>query len=144
MPPALSRLYSSCENGNRQPDHNMLLNAIHHIMKELVEAYIVIDAVDECKMTDELIATLSELNGLEGVKMHILATARRDLNMIAFNSTISSHQVEFCIRGSLIGADIQAYVQFRIQEECHDQRILNQAALLQEIEARIIEKADGM
>ena len=44
----LDSLFSSCEDGNRQPTHESLCQVLLHMVDSLEHTYIVLDALDEC------------------------------------------------------------------------------------------------
>jgi hypothetical protein len=56
IPTMLETLFSSCENGQRQPSLDGLLEVMHYMVQEFPQSYIVLDALDECTDRTELMA----------------------------------------------------------------------------------------
>ncbi|KAF2726518.1 hypothetical protein EJ04DRAFT_571199 [Polyplosphaeria fusca] len=58
IPASLDTLFSSSENGQRQPSAHALLETLRSMIHELPQVYIVLDALDECAQRVELMETL--------------------------------------------------------------------------------------
>lgn len=78
VPAVLETLYSSCMNGGRKPTFDALLKTLHQIATTLEKAFIILDALDECKERSELLAGVEELFSWKDAKLRILATSRRE------------------------------------------------------------------
>jgi hypothetical protein len=55
---SLDTLFSSCENGQRQPSLDALLEVMQQMIQEFPQPYFVLDALDECSQRAELIDIL--------------------------------------------------------------------------------------
>ncbi|ORY14383.1 hypothetical protein BCR34DRAFT_560322 [Clohesyomyces aquaticus] len=63
IPASLDALFSSSENGQRQPSTHALLEALRSMLQELPQVYIVLDALDECAQRVELMERLKAMAG---------------------------------------------------------------------------------
>ncbi|SLM37986.1 P-loop containing nucleoside triphosphate hydrolase [Lasallia pustulata] len=57
----LEALLSSCNNGGRQPDVKGLLSVLKEVVEGFDETYIVLDALDECSDSEELLECIEEI-----------------------------------------------------------------------------------
>lgn len=142
-------LFSSYEDGHRQPTCESLCKTFLHMIEQVKEVWIVLDALDECRTrkgppTEELLSWIRYLLSSEQRNIHLLITSRPEQD-------IESRMIEFAhednivpIQNSLIGDDILAYVRTRIREDDGLKRWRSQPKVQNEIESRLIEKAGGM
>jgi hypothetical protein len=54
VPASLDALFSSCEDGKRQPSLDALLRVAHQTMQQLPQVYVMFDTLDECAQRAEL------------------------------------------------------------------------------------------
>jgi hypothetical protein len=54
VPASLDALFSSCEDGKRQPSLDALLRVAHQTMQWLPQVYVILDALDKCAQRVEL------------------------------------------------------------------------------------------
>jgi hypothetical protein len=57
------------------------------MVQEFDEAYIILDALDECKDGMELLENVDEIAGWNLKKLHILATSRREKDIVQGGTT---------------------------------------------------------
>jgi hypothetical protein len=86
-------LYSTHDNGSRQPSESTLLQCLKDLLMDLGQApiYVVVDAVDECPNTSrvpgaprsrrEVLETIKELVKLRIPNLHICITSRPEVDI---------------------------------------------------------------
>ena len=77
----LDSLFSSCEDGRRQPSCESLCKAFLHMIEQVKEVWIVLDALDECRTrkgppTEGLLSWMRDLLSSEQRNVHLLVTSR--------------------------------------------------------------------
>ncbi|KAI4085897.1 MAG: hypothetical protein L6R37_008458, partial [Teloschistes peruensis] len=140
---ALEALYSSCMDGEHQPTSETLLKTLHQMLGGFEDTYLVIDALDECLERHELMENIEELTRWTDRKLHILVTSRRE-SIIAESLNFLSNEERICIHSKRVDADIRVYIQDRLRTDRDLKRWHKQPKVQQEIEDRLMEKADGM
>jgi hypothetical protein len=145
----LDTLFSSCGDGRRQPTCRLLCEAFLHMIEQVKEVWLVLDALDECRTrkgpsTEGLLSWIREVLNSERGNVHLLVTSRPEQD-------IESEIMEFAhiddvvpIQSSLITNDIRAYVRTRVREDNGLKRWRSQPEVQNEIETRLMEKTDGM
>lgn len=144
MPQALASLYSSCSDGQTQPSINSLLSLLREIIEQLQETLIVVDALDECKERDKILAVIEEIVGWGLDDLHILATSRREPSIERSMKIVSEEQERIETQGVQVNNDICTYIRNRIQTDRNLKNWQEKAKARQEIEETLISKADGM
>lgn len=145
----LDSLFSSCENGRRQPTSEELCKVLFQMIKQVKEVWIVLDALDECHTrrgpsTEGILSWIREALNSDQRNVHLLVTSRpvQDIKSgiieFAYNNSIVP------IQSSLISDDICSYVRTRVREDNGLKRWRSQPEVQDEIETRLMEKADGM
>jgi Cdc6-like AAA superfamily ATPase len=145
----LDSLFSSCEDGRRQPPRESLCKAFLHMIEQVKEVWIILDALDECctrkgPPTEGLLSWMREVLNSEQRSVHLLVTSRPEQD-------IESGIIEFAhndnivpIQSSLISDDIRAYIRTRVRKDNGLKRWRLHPEVQNEIETRLMEKADGM
>ncbi|KAH8587984.1 ankyrin repeat-containing domain protein [Bisporella sp. PMI_857] len=144
----LDLLFSSCKNGHERPTRESLCKVILQMIGQVKEVWIVLDALDECTSrkggpTEGLLSWIRDLPDPEQRNVHLLVTSRPDQDIestireFAYNNIVP-------IQNSHISGDIRAYVRTRIREDNGLKRWRSNLAVQNEIETRLMEKADGM
>ncbi|OAL49338.1 hypothetical protein IQ07DRAFT_51103 [Pyrenochaeta sp. DS3sAY3a] len=146
--PAL--LASSFTSGGRQqPTSESLCKVLLQQIEQVKEVWIILDALDECRTRkgppiEGLLSWIREVLYSEQRNVHLLVTSRLEQD-------IESRVMEFArndgivpIQSSAITDDIRAYVQARVREDNPLKRWRNRPNVQEEIETRLMEKADGM
>ncbi|KFY31884.1 hypothetical protein V493_00710 [Pseudogymnoascus sp. VKM F-4281 (FW-2241)] len=144
VPVALEALFSSCGNGQRQPSIDALLGVLQQVIKESLESYLIIDALNECTNRDELMRILEEIAGWRLEELHILVTSRREVDI----ETSLSHYLEddniIQMQSTFVDVDIRKYVQHRLSDDKSLAKWSNDPDIRDEIEKVVIEGAHGM
>jgi hypothetical protein len=98
----LSRFYSACNRGERQPDHHAMMECLKEMftLEAQEPIYIIMDALDECPNTasipsprDWLLSFVAELIHLQFPNLHICVTSRLDHDIQAFLGHLTPHPV---------------------------------------------------
>jgi hypothetical protein len=137
IPEALSTLFSNSLDGEHQPSNKSLTKVLRSVLGGFCHAYIVLDALDECAEQDKLISFMEEIASWDLSQIHILATSRPDP---VFEDRLKSETIH--LQSALMNADIQIHICERLQ---NDFRLSKWPLVVKkEIEARLMEGADGM
>ena len=78
IPSKLSKLYSSCMSSKRQPSLENLLATLHRMITAFGQAYVVLDALDECEDVLEALTTIEIIRLWRDIKYSILVMSRRE------------------------------------------------------------------
>ncbi|KAF1939184.1 hypothetical protein EJ02DRAFT_504930 [Clathrospora elynae] len=144
IPTSLDTLFSSCENGQRQPSLHALLEALQQMMQEFPHIYIVLDALDECSGRAELMDILETMSTWQLQNLHTLLTSRRERDIESSLETFIRQQDFVCLQSELVDRDIHKYVQQRLSDDKQLSRWGRDPAIRQDIEAALMEGAQGM
>ena len=144
IPAGLDTLFSSCENGQRQPSVHALLEVMQQMMQEFPRVYIVLDALDECDRRVELMDMLKAISGWQLQNLHLLVTSRRERDIESSLEGFVDHQNWICLQSKLVDRDIQRYVQQRLSDDKSLRKWEKDATIRQEIEAALMKGARGM
>jgi hypothetical protein len=77
-PKALERLYSSNQDGRWKPTVNALVTTLGDILRSFQQAYIVVDALDECTDREELLGLIEDIVNWKIDTLHILVTNQKE------------------------------------------------------------------
>ncbi len=144
----LDSLFSSCDNGDRQPPTESLCKSLLLMIQQTDEVWIVLDALDECRTRrgTETEGLLSWMKGLLSVQRnaHLLITSRQEEDIESALTEWAPIEDMMCIQSELITDDIRGYVYDRIREGDGFRRWRSWPKVQKEIETSLVEKADGM
>ncbi|KAH6658355.1 hypothetical protein BKA67DRAFT_512547, partial [Truncatella angustata] len=142
----LDSLYSSCRNGKDQPSIDFLYKIFTSMIRELGEAWIVLDALDECTLRSELLSWMRDLAQKSHPEtiVHLLVTSRPEQDIKAAIERHANNEQMIAIRSDLLEADIQNYVSARVREHDGLRRWQGRPCIQDKIEASLVEKANGM
>jgi hypothetical protein len=144
IPKGVDALFSSSDNGQRQPLLHALLEMTPQVMQQFTHAYIVLDALDECTQRQELMDVLETVAGWQLDNMHLLMTSRKERDL---ESSLESYVEEgdtVCLQRDVVDRDIQRYVQQRLSDDKKLAKWNKDAAVRQEIEDALMQGARGM
>jgi hypothetical protein len=137
-------VYSSCNEGSRQPVHEQLLGTLKDNIELYDDVYLILDALDECGHRQELLELIEKILGWKIGKLHFLATSRKEHDIEeAFMYHLTSTQ-SVCIQSHLVDSDIRSYVRRRIRNDTKFRRWQNKPEVLVMIEESLMDKASGM
>lgn len=146
----LDELWGRCRP--RQPSSEELCSTFRKMLELVGGAYILLDALDECReeLRPKLLLWLEKIRELP---INLLTTSRAEHD-ISSALRGSRHQGQVVdIRSSLVTEDIRAYIRWRVKPEkskespsiAHGfERWQRNTAVQDEIETKLMEKANGM
>ncbi|CAG2000163.1 unnamed protein product [Fusarium graminearum] len=137
----LDCLYASHNNGRKQPDLRALSNCINAMMQDSGKVFIVIDALDECKTTDEV---LRWVGGLASSNVKTLITGRPDAKFQSEITQLINEPNFFLLDKQNINADIRSYVETTLETKPDFVRKSLPRDIIDEIRERIGDGSDGM
>ncbi|KAF9061831.1 ankyrin repeat-containing domain protein [Rhodocollybia butyracea] len=123
--PALHNLYKNCKNGSMQASLKDLENALAEVVRDMQSVYIILDAMDECSQTSQVLNLL----GSHSVKLHVAVTSRHGHS--------GSSQDCSTIQLNSIDADISLFLDERLEKQNRSQ------SLHEEIQHALLEGAQG-
>jgi len=143
----LHSLFSSCKDGHEQPSCESLCHCLSNMIALLDEVWIVLDALDECRTrrgtpTEGLLSWIRDLSKQRNV--HLLVTSRLEQDIESELRQWACDEDIIPVQSSLITDDIRQYVRTRVREDKALERWRPRPDVQDEIEARLMEKADGM
>ncbi|KAL4923048.1 uncharacterized protein BDV17DRAFT_285724 [Aspergillus undulatus] len=115
----LKKLFSSCEDGRRQPAFESLSNTFIQMAKFVPKIQIIIDALDECKTRRDLLSWMENLARSGHAGLHLLATSRKE-------------------------EDIESELIYRLENDRRFERWHSKPSVRDEIETELMKKANGM
>lgn len=136
-------LYSTCENGRRQPSIGLLRTTFTEMVRQAGEVWIVLDALDECGSRDDLLPWLRDFRESE-VNLHLLVTSRPEQDIESAIKCYASTEYIIAVQGELIDGDIDSYVRARVRSHKGLERWQARPDIQGEIEADLLERANGM
>jgi len=145
----LNSLFSSCEDGHRQPACESLCKVFLHMIEPAKEVWIVLDALDECRTrggppTEGLLSWMRGLLNSEQRNVHLLITSRPEQDIKSGVSKLAHDCDIVPIQSDLIADDIRGYIRKRVTEDEGLERWISQPDVQKEIEITLMERANGM
>ncbi|KAF1834241.1 HET-domain-containing protein [Decorospora gaudefroyi] len=137
-------LFSSCENGRRQPSLHALLDATRQAMQQFAHVYVVLDALDECMQRSELMDMLEAVAGWQLDNLHLLMTSRKERDIERSLEGYVEGDDTVCLQRDVVDQDIQRYVQHRLGVDKGLAKWNKDDAIRQEIEKALMHGARGM
>jgi uncharacterized protein YbgA (DUF1722 family) len=144
VPKGVDALYSSCENGRREPSLHAVLEVTRQAAQEFAQVYLVLDALDECTKRSELMDVLKTVAGWQLNNVHLLMTSRKEWDIERSLESYIKEEQTLCLQRDVVDKDIQRYVQQRLSEDTILTKWNKDAAVRQEIEAVLMRGAHGM
>ncbi|KKA19770.1 Uncharacterized protein T310_6236 [Rasamsonia emersonii CBS 393.64] len=143
----LNSLFSSCEDGRRQPTTESLNISLRQMIQQVGEVWIVLDALDECntrKETEALLLWIKCILDSELRNVHLIVTSRPEQDIESAISEWARTEDMIAIQKAFVTNDIREYVRTKIREDEGLKRWRSIPEVQDEIENRLMEKADGM
>ena len=144
IPKGVNALFSSSDNGQRQPPLHALLEVTPQVMQQFTHAYIVLDALDECTHRPELMTMLETMAGWQLDNVHLLMTSRKERDIEGSLESYIKEKHTICLQRDVVDKDIQRYVQQRLSDDRTVAKWNKDAAVRQEIETALMSGARGM
>jgi len=114
------------------------------MIQQAKEAWIVLDALDECTTREGLLLWMKDILSSEQRNVHLLVTSRPVQDIESEISDWAQKDDGVPIESDVIADDIRAYVHARVREDKDLKRWSSMPDVQHEIESVILEKADGM
>jgi len=114
LPGILVTTYKDCGSGTTVPSRDDVQQICISALQQLPEAFIIIDALDECNEIGQVVAWLQKLLTAGGGKLHALITSRDKPDITIHLSRISQQQVIHL--DDFNDADIKLYIDSRMKE----------------------------
>ena len=159
----LSELFEKCREMTPSLSAEILRELLQKMMQKFGEAYIILDALDECAERHELLNLLAEIaNNIKdsvwptSSSVRILVTSRREPDIEEYLRRIQIPDSSVIgLRGEHINADIQNFVRATLLSDYHFARLQRgtfdtlrdkeeKDELRFLVERKIMEKADSM
>lgn len=140
----LDALYSSCEDGRRQPTLESLTTTFQHMMGHAGKIQIAIDALDECTTRRDLLLWMEKLSGFRPTKLYLLATSRREEEIESELKRWLWQDNFISIQQDSVNSDIRSYIRKRLREDYKFERWHSNPSVQDEIETELMKKAGGM
>ena len=122
------------------PTEDDLLELLMQLLQDFKQAYIVIDALDECDESHQLFELINVIHGWELPHFHFLLSSRREQDiLIAIKSCITA---EICLSEELVGNDIISYIHAAVGKQYRLERWGN--IIIEYIKETLISGANGM
>lgn len=142
-------LYSSCGDGHRQPSCESLRQVFLKMILLPESICIVLDALDECSTragshSEGLLSWMEDLMGSKQQGIHLLVTSRPEQDIQSKLSKIVSPENVIPLESALVTADIDAYIHTQVRESACLKRWQKRSDIQEEIEATLMQKANGM
>jgi hypothetical protein len=144
IPKGVDALFSSCENGRRQPSLHALLEVTQQVMQQFAHVYAVLDALDECTQRLELMDMVETVAGWQLDNLHLLMTSRKERDIERSLEGYVEEDDTVCLQRDVVDQDIQRYVQHRLRVDKGLSKWNKDVAVRQEIEVALMRGARGM
>ena len=113
-------------------------------LKDIIESfehvYVILDALDECRDREQLLALVEEVVNWKIGKLHILATSRMERDIADCIGPLVTAQVN--LHSTVIDADIRTHLRERLRNDLKLKRW--PAKVHEQIESALMEGAHGM
>jgi hypothetical protein len=106
--------YKNCDSGTTLPSRDVLQQICSSALQHLPEAFIIIDALDECNEVSQVVAWLKKLLIAGGERLHVLITSRDKPDITDHLSKIPLQQIIHL--DDFVNADIKLYIDSRMKE----------------------------
>jgi hypothetical protein len=142
LPEELDNLYCQCGFGLRQPSSEHLQSALLRILQLFQDAYIIIDALDECSERGKLLEWIDDVSRAKVRQVHLLATSRHEQ---VIETRLRPLSLSFlCLEGDFIDGDIATYLDFVLRDN-QDLKAWNRDAdICQKVKTSLLQGAQGM
>jgi hypothetical protein len=136
----LMALYKQCHDGRSEPSIRSLWDVLLAILESLPNAYIIIDALDECSERGKVLDQIKAVTDLKKPTLHLLVTSRDDEDIAVRLRTLDP--LHFSLQSTLVNCDIEQYIDNKLQ--CNDKFARWDREVIATIKKKLTEKAGGM
>ncbi len=135
----LEELYKHHDKGRQAPSSREMDKALLRVLTALPQAYVILDALDECPEREELLDFLRAVAERKSDQLHLLVTSRPLPDIEEALDCVDARRI--ALRNDLVDHDIKTYVRARILA---DKALQWPSDVQDEIEKRLTEGAAGM
>jgi hypothetical protein len=114
LPGTLVTGYKNCGSGTTLPSRDVVQQICSSALQHLPEAFIIIDALDECNEISQVAAFLKKLSTAGRGRLHVLITSRNKPDITSQLSWIPQQQVIHL--DDFTDADMKLYIDSRMKE----------------------------
>jgi Cdc6-like AAA superfamily ATPase len=140
----LEQLYGVCKDGRDQASEQALIQTLDKALRGANCVRIVLDALDECTNRPVLLPWLAQLARHETGNVQVVAISRKEHDIeVGFEKWLEEGAT-IPLRQLDVDVDIKAYVYARLREDSQLQRWQGKPKVQDEIEAKLMTKANGM
>ncbi|KAK2786337.1 hypothetical protein FQN53_006705 [Emmonsiellopsis sp. PD_33] len=140
----LEALEKSCGIHQQQPAFESLFGVFLEMVNSAGKVQIVIDALDECEKREDLLSWIETFTSSSPKELRLLLTSRKEQDIESQLMFWLDPESVVPIQQDSVNPDIRAYVRDRLQRDRGFARWNAQPSVRDEIEAELMEKADGM
>ncbi|KAL9084482.1 MAG: hypothetical protein Q9165_008055 [Trypethelium subeluteriae] len=145
----LNLLFSSSENGHRQPATESLCKVFTNSIEHSDQIWIVLDALDECETRKggqytSLLPWIRSLIKARLDHVHLLVTSRPEHDIEKAFQYLASTDSIIHLESKLVSDDISTYVHARVRDHDGLERWRGRPDIQDEIEKELRERANGM
>src|ERR1700728_4343530 len=140
VPAVLTKLYHSCHSGRAQPSVESLQATLLLIFEAFDDAYIVLDALDECAERKAVLKWIKQMTSWRKSKLHLLATSRPEEDIAKHLRLLDPDHVN--IKQDLVSRDIERYINSILYDEDSFEQWSDEISA--NIKDTVLESADGM
>ncbi|KAH0271012.1 Pfs, NACHT and ankyrin domain protein, partial [Aureobasidium melanogenum] len=140
----LEQLWASCGQGSQEPSTSSLKNVLEVVLSGAGSVTIILDALDESKPRHEILAWLKTLAENTSIVCQLLVTARREEDIESALQCWTHPEDRVPIQQNEVNKDISAYVKNKVRNGDDLKRWRSRPDLQEEIEVKLMKKADGM
>ncbi|KAE8371840.1 Pfs, NACHT and ankyrin domain protein [Aspergillus bertholletiae] len=140
----LDTLFSSYEQGRRQPSQESLIVTFLQMANYVPKIQVVIDALDECTTRKDLLLWMENLARSGSTRFHLLVTSRKEEDIESELKRWLRQEDLFSIQQDPVNHDIRTYIHKRLQYDRGFERWHSEPSVQDEIETELMKKADGM
>ena len=138
VPSELHQLYEEYDNGRHEPSAARLLIAFSSLLRESHRTFVILDALDECKVGTDRNQLLQAVKDMTAMNLNVLVTSRKEKDITDKLEGLINHQVY--LSEDIVARDIVLYIRNRLKNDDKLQR-WNKSV---DIENALIKGAYGM
>ena len=115
LPAALQSLYDQCGRAGIQPSLKSLHSTLLLILDSFRDAYVIVDALDECADRAKLLNWVKEITRWKVGKLHLLLTSRQERDIEVKLQPLGP--VSICLEGEGVDLDIAMYLDRKLEDD---------------------------
>jgi hypothetical protein len=139
---ALNDLYDRCGSGVRQPSLGSLQGTLFLILDGFCNAYVIVDALDECSDRGRVLNWIKEMTRWKVGKLHFLVTSRQERDIELGLQPLEP--VSICLEGESVDLDIATYLDQMLQDNEQPTAWNKDAHIRDRVKISLLTGAQGM